>query len=397
MKVFSVSANTRLTGIASLLVDVSSEMIFPLLPFFLTNILLAPVFVIGLLESLGEVTLALVSFLSGIYSDRIGKRKGIIVGGYAASAVFKAFLPFVTSWPQVAVIRMLDRAGKGARVVPRDALIGMSEPKENLGHAFGFRKMMDNIGAILGPLIATFFIIFFFNNSNSEESYRALFAIAIVPAVLAMLFLAFIKDPKSNGNHQTKRILLDVFKIPNFKQFMLSGAVFSLGQFSIMFFLLRANEFMPLYLIPLGYLSFNIFYTIFSYPAGILSDKFGARKALIFAMLCFIASIMCIGFFPSMVVIFISFALLGLFMAIADTAPQVFLTSSLPQDHYASAIGSYKGITGLTSVPANLLAGLLWTIPIFSVPATFIFSIITSVLGILCLVLLVKEGRGTVR
>lgn len=389
----SVSRNTKILGVASFLVDTSSEMIFPLLPFFLTDVLFAPIFVIGLLESLGGFTVAILSFSSGVYSDRIGKRKPIILLGYGVSALFKGFLPIVTSWSQVIMLRILDRAGKGARDVPRDALIGLSEEKTNLGHAFGFRKLMDNIGAILGPLIATGFVILFFNNTHSEESYRTLFTFAVIPAVLAVLVLLFLRDKKTNKNHHTKKILSDVFKLPNFKQFMLAGILFSIGQFSIMFFLLRANDFLPLFLIPLSYLAFNVFYTIFAYPAGVLSDRFGAKNALIIALLCFLSSLIGMAFFPSMVVVFLSFALLGLFMAIAETAPQVFLVRTLPRDHYASAIGSYKGILGLTALPANLIAGLLWTIPLFSVPSAFLFSIATTVVGIVVLLFLVKEKR----
>ncbi|MFH1394482.1 MAG: MFS transporter [Candidatus Micrarchaeota archaeon] len=392
MKIFSVSRNSKLLGIASMLTDISTEMIYPLLPFFLTDILLAPVFVIGLMESLGEFTAAAFGFLSGVYSDSIGKRKRLILTGYGASAAFKGFLALVTAWPQVILLRVLDRAGKGIRDVPRDALIGLSEPKDNLGKAFGFRKFMDNIGAILGPLAATAFVILFFNSVHTEESYRTLFLIAVIPAVLAIAALFFLTDPHTEKTPSIK-ILTGVFNIPNFRQFMVAGIVFSVGQFSILFFLLRANEYLPLFLIPLSYLAFNVFYTIFAYPAGVLSDKLGARNALVLAMLCFLATLFGIGFFPSMLVIFVAFALLGLFMAIAETAPQVFLVKTVPAAHYASAIGSYKGILGLTALPANLLAGVLWTMPLFGIPSAFILSIITTALAIVMLLVLVKEKK----
>ncbi len=392
MRIFSVSRNSKLLGTASMLTDISTEMIYPLLPFFLTDVLFAPVLVIGLMESLGEFTVALVGFLSGMYSDSVGKRKRIIIAGYSASALFKGFLAVVTSWPEVIALRILDRTGKGMRDAPRDALIGLSEPKENLGKAFGFRKFMDNMGAILGPLIATFFVILFFNSVHSEESYRTLFLVAVIPAALAVLALLFLKDRKTEKS-PPKRILTDVFNIPNFRQFMIAGIVFSVGQFSILFFLLRANEYLPLFLIPLTYLAFNVFYTIFAYPAGLLSDRLGARNALIVAMACFLVTLIGVGFFPSLPVLFFAFALLGLFMAIADTAPQVFLIKVVPKERYAGAIGSYKGIMGLTALPANLLAGILWTIPLFSVPSAFTFSIATTVLAMVVLVMLVKEKK----
>ena len=139
-----LSRNTKILGVASFLVDVSSEMIFPLLPFFLTVILGAPVFAVGLMESLGGLAVALTAILAGFYSDKIGKRKKIIVFGYGLSALSKTFLVIVTSWIQVILIRILERFGKGIRDTPRDALIGLSETKSTLGRAFGFRKFMDN-------------------------------------------------------------------------------------------------------------------------------------------------------------------------------------------------------------------------------------------------------------
>ncbi|HID73221.1 TPA: MFS transporter, partial [Candidatus Micrarchaeota archaeon] len=226
MRIFSVSRNSKLLGTASMLTDVSTEMIYPLLPFFLTDILFAPVFVIGLMASLGEFTVAVMGFLSGMYSGAIGKRKAIIITGYSASAIFKGFLALVTSWPQVVFLRVLDRAGKGIRDVPRDALIGLSEPKSNLGRAFGFRKLMDNIGAILGPLAATAFVILFFNSVHTEESYRTLFLLAVIPAALAVAVLLFLRDPKTEKSASVK-ILTDVFRVPNFRQFMMAGVVFS--------------------------------------------------------------------------------------------------------------------------------------------------------------------------
>lgn len=387
-----LSRNSRLLGFASMFTDISSDMIYPLLPFFITSVLGAPVFAVGLMESLGEFAVAVSGFLAGLYADAIGKRKRIIIAGYGASAVFKAFMAYVASWPQALFLRVLDRTGKGVRDVPRDALIGLSEPRENLGHAFGFRKMMDNIGAIIGPLAATAFVILFFDSSHTEESYRAIFLVSFIPAAVAVALLAFLKDNPTESTHPRKA-LADVLGIPGFRQFLFAGAVFSLGQFSVMFFLLRANEHLPLFLIPLSYLAYNVFYTIFAYPAGILSDRFGARNSMVAAMLCFLLSLVIIGFFPSSLTVFASFALLGLFMAIAETAPQVFLVRVMPKTHYSSAIGSYKGVLGIVALPANLIAGILWTVPFFSVPSAFLFSIATTVIAVLSLVFLVDGNN----
>lgn len=390
MHIPQISKNTKLMSIASFFTDISSEMIYPLLPFFLTNILLAPVFVIGLMESLAEFAVSLSSFLSGIYSDKMGKRKKLIIFGYSLSAIFKWFLLVISSWQQIIVFRIIERLGKGIRDVPRDALIGLSESKENLGNAFGFRKMLDNTGALLGPLLASFFVIFIFGGEHSLEAYNLLFTVAFIPAVLAVVFLLFLNDPNTQKT-QPKKILKEVFHTKNFKQFLTAGIVFSIGQFSLMFFLLRSNDFMPLVMVPIVYLAFNMFYTIFAMPAGIMADKLGAKKTLLVGMFCFLLAVLGFAFIPSQSIIFVAFMLLGLFMAIAETAPQILLIRTVERKHYASAIGSYKGLVGITALPANLVAGGLYLVPVFGSPATFLFSAVTSILGILLLVVLVKE------
>jgi len=385
-----VSRNTKLLGFASFLVDLSSEMIYPLLPFFLTSILRAPAFIIGLMESLGELAVSISSFFSGLYSDRIGERKRLIISGYSLSAAFKIFLVFVSSWGQMVILRMIERTGKGIRDIPRDALIGMSEEKGNLGRAFGFRKLLDNSGAILGPLIATILLAYLLGSGSEEAAYRTIFAMAIFPAALAIIGLFFLQDKKTQAT-PAKVILGEVFRIRNFRQFLIAGSVFALGQFSVMFFLLRANDFLPLVLIPVVYLGYNVFYTLFSMPAGMLSDRFGARKTLIAGMALFLFSSATMAFFPSALASFLSLALLGLFMAIAETAPQILLVRSVSPNFFASAIGAYKGLMGAIALPANLIAGLLYSITILSSPATFHFSVFTSVIGIILMAFLVRE------
>ncbi len=385
-----ISKNTKILAVASFLVDVSSEMIFPLLPFFLTVILGAPVFAIGIMEGLGASVVALAAILSGFYSDKIGQRKKIILFGYGLSAAFKGFLAIVTSWPQVIALRLIERIGKGVRDTPRDALIGLSETKETLGKAFGFRKFLDNAGAVIGPLLAAFFIAFLFGGEHTESAYRLLFLIAVIPASLAVIALFFIKDKPSKAEPPRiafKHILSNV-KVRNF---IIVMAFLYLGGFSMMFFLLRASDYMVLVLIPIAYLAYNASYTIFSLPSGMMADKFGARKTILFAMLLFLSALIGVAFFPSLTVLFLVFIALGWFMAIAKTVPQVFIVNKMEKNNYASALGSYRGLTALAAFPANLAAGFLWTISVFSVPGTFIFSIATTVLAIVFLLVFVRD------
>lgn len=390
MKNKGISQNTRLLAITSFLVDVSSEMVFPLLPAFLTIFLGAPVIIIGVMESLSEFVIAIADIFSGFYSDKVGRRKKLILFGYSISAFFKGLLVLAGTWLQVVVIRICERTGKGLHESPRDALIGLSEDGPSLGKAFGFRKLFDSAGAMFGPLIAAAIVILFFNETYTEFAYRLIFAVAFVPALLAILVLFFIKDKPSI--RATPRFALErIVSNTNIRNFIIVAMIFYLGQFSLMFFILRANEFLPLFLVPIAYLAYTAAYTAFSMPAGIIVDRFGAKSALALAMLFFLTALTGFAFFPSIFVIFLMFAILGCYMAISETAPQILLVKSSQHNHYGSTIGTYRGITGMAAVPANLIAGMLWTIGVLSVPSAFIFSIATTCFAFVLLLIFVKK------
>lgn len=386
-----LSNNTKLTGLASMLVDASSEMIFPLLPFFLTAVLGAPVLAVGLMESLGEFATAVTSLLAGLYSDKIGKRKNIIILGYTLSGLLKGMFIIATAWPQVVLFKIIERVGKGMRESPRDALIALSEKPETLGQAYGYRKFMDNIGALIGPLLATIFLILFFNNTHNGENYRMLFAIALIPAVLGIVVLFFLKDQYS----AKKPVLVNLKsvmanqEVVNFSVIM---ALFTIGQFSMMFFLLRANEFMPLYLIPVVYLVYNAAYTMFTLPAGLLIGRMGSRKTILFGISLFATAVFIMAFLPSIPTIFIAFLLTGCFMAIGEVVPQAFIVKRTEKGSHAATLGFYRSAVGIAALPANLLAGMLWGINILGAPAAFLLSLATSLAAGLLLFFTIKNG-----
>lgn len=377
----NLSRNTKIMGIASFLVDASSEMIFPLLPFFITIVLGGPAFAVGLMEGLGEFAVAVSSILSGLYSDKIGKRKNIILFGYSLSALFKAFLLVITTWPQVVLLKMVERVGKGMRDSPRDALIALSEKKEVLGEAYGFRRFLDNLGATLGPLLATLIIAVFFGNSHNGEAYNFLFVVALIPATLAIAVLFFVKE-KESAKKPTKINLEYISKNRDVKRFSLLMAFFTLGQFSLMLFLLKAGEVVSLVFIPVFYLVFNVAYTLFAIPAGIMIDKIGSKKTMVSGMLLFAAAVALIALAPNPATIFFAFILIGCQMAISQTVPSAFLVNRTEEGSYATAIGFYKSVVGISSLPANLIAGVLWTITFLGIPAAFIFSFIVSLVSV---------------
>ncbi len=381
-----LSRNTKIFSFASFLVDISSEMIIWILPFFLSTVLAAPIFVIGLIDALRESVGKLVGIFAGVYADKTGKRKKLIIFGYSLSAIIKAFLIVATHWFHVLIVIFFERFGKGIRDAPRDAMIVMSEKKENLGRAFGFRRMFDTFGAILGPLVAMLILAFMMNNGNIESAYRFIFTIALIPAILAVLILFFIKEESTK--YDGKNIIASVLKAKNFKNFIFASLIFAIGEFTIALFLLRAGEFANIIYIPLFGMIFNIFYATFSVPAGHLTDRIGAKKSLTISWAIFMLAAIGFAFFASFQSIFILFAVLGLFTAIYKVAPSVYLSKIIPKEQYASATGLYQGIVSLAVLPANFIASALWG---YGPQIVFGFPIATTLIAIVALSFLVKE------
>jgi len=390
----AMSRNTKLFGAISFLTDVSSEMIFPLLPFFLTGVLGAPAFVLGFMESIGEFTAGISRFAAGVYSDKIGKRKMPMLAGYLLSSISKGALFFAVIWQHVVALRFLDRLGKGIRNAPRDSLLAQSEKKENLGRAFGYLKMMDSAGATIGPLLASALLILFFAGDGIGQAYRNIFAIAFIPAIIAVALILFVKDKKDGIGDGHRFSFSSLLSVRNYKMFLLVIGIFSLGQFSVAFFLLKANPIVGLILIPIIYLAYNLFYTIFAVPAGYLSDKFGAKNAILTGFVLFTISIFLMAFYSAIWSAFLSLAILGVFMAIIETAPKVFITRTFDESKYGSAIGLYGAVAGIIALPSNLIAGILWEQNMFGTNASFVFAIATTLVALVLLKFMVSDNHS---
>ncbi|MEW5996940.1 MAG: MFS transporter [Candidatus Micrarchaeota archaeon] len=385
-----LSANTKILGAVSFLGDASSEMLEPIIPLFLTNVLGASALVIGLLEGVSEIAVAVMRFVSGWFSDEYRSRKKLVLFGYSLSTLMKGFFPFTATWPQFFALKTVERIGKGVRTPPRDAIIGESEPWSRLGRAFGFRKMMDSAGAILGPLLAAF-LLAFFAGMGEEAVYRAIFMIAVIPAALGVALIFFVKESEK----QLERIK-DGKGLFNgeIRGFMLVAALFSLGQMGTAFFILRSSELLPLVMIPVAYLAYNAVYTTMAIPMGILTDRVGPKRMMVAAYSMFAASTLVFAFTHNELTSFVGFALLGVFIAIIETTPRVYLVETVPGHRYASAIGAYQGITGILLLPANIIAGALWNVQVLGAHAPFIFSAAVAAVSIALMQLYVKEARG---
>ncbi|MBD3397630.1 MFS transporter [Candidatus Micrarchaeota archaeon] len=383
-----LSKDTKLLSLNSFFTDISTEMIVPLLPFFITQTLGAPALILGLIEGWAEVSVSLLDMASGWLSDRIKKRRPLVLFGYSLSAVTKPLFAFASSWPQLFMFRFVERMGKGIRRVPRDAMIAATETKAQMGKAFGFRKMMDSAGAMLGPLIAAFLVFHFGGEMPEGEIYRAIFLLAFIPAIIGVALLLLVKEKKEEiaKISSSARVVSK-----DFSHFLIVAAFFSIAQMGIAFFILKGGEALPLVLVPIAYLAYNAAYTVFAMPAGMLTDALGPKRMLTAAYFLFAIICLLFAFLSEAAMMLALFGALGIFMAIMQTTPRVYLVQTAPGHKYATAIGTYQGVTGLLLLPANLIAGALWEVHFAGAHLPFIISAGIAIIAMLALIFFVKS------
>ncbi|NIM99289.1 MAG: MFS transporter [candidate division Zixibacteria bacterium] len=352
-----IPKNVLLLGVVSFLTDASSDMIYPVLPLFLSDVLRSSVLFIGLIEGIAESTASILKVFSGWFSDKLGKRKLLVALGYGLSSLGKPVLSVVAAGWQVLLVRFADRFGKGVRTSPRDALIADSATEEQRGLSYGFHRAMDSAGAVAGPLLA--FVFLPLVNGN----YRVLFLIASVPALLAVLILIlFVKERERIREKVGGAVKFEFSRFhPKFKIFILGVTIFALGNSSDAFLLLRARDLgIGLVHVPLLWLGMHLIYALVSSPAGVLSDKIG-RKNLILSGL-FIYSLVYLGFaFATRPLqVWMLFGAYGFYYGLADGAMRAHVADLVEKNHRATAFGIYHGAVGLTTLPASLVFGWLW-------------------------------------
>lgn len=348
--------NILVFSFVSLFQDTASEMIYPLLPTFLTGVLLAPATVVGLIEGLAESLSTLLKVVSGWLSDRSGRRKLWASGGYLLSGLVKPFFALAVAWPQVLVIRTLDRAGKGVRGAPRDALMALDVPAGQRGQAFGFHRAMDTLGAVIGPVLAAFLL------QAYQGNLRAVFAWAILPGLLsAALAIVFVRErPAQRSAAVLPRLTLAPFD-RRFKRFLLVLVLFMLANSSDAFLLLRARATgLPLTLVPLLWLVFNSVYALGAGPAGWLSDRLPRKRVLIAGFSVY--SLVYLGFASVSAAwqVWLLFACYGLYYALTEGVSRALTADLTPPELRGTAFGLYYTATGLALFPASLIAGVLW-------------------------------------
>jgi MFS family permease len=389
-KIFGFNKNVTVAGLVSFFMDVSSEMIYPLVPLFLSNVLGVNKSVIGLIEGIAESTASLLKVFSGWFSDKIGNRKWLMAAGYGISAISRPIVALAATWHHVMGFRFMDRFGKGIRTAPRDALIAESADKTHLGRAFGFHRAMDTMGAVVGPALAFFFLGLFSNN------YRTVFWLSMIPGVIAVLMIIFfITEKKKYVAAHVERPKLTMKHFDwRFKFFVFITGIFAIGNSSDVFLILRAQQIgIPTIMIPIVYLLFNLIYSLSAIPAGIAADKFGKKRVILAGFVLF--AILYYGFAVASdtKTIWILFAFYGLFMGLTEGIQKAFLASIIPQDFKATAFGIYNTVVGIAMFPASLIGGWLWDS--ISPSATFYFGAITASISAILFIVFIASIKKT--
>jgi MFS family permease len=355
--------NVWIVTATSFLTDISSEMIVYLVPLFLANVLKAGTAVIGLIEGLAETTASLMKIYSGALSDKLGKRKWITVIGYAVSTIAKPFMYFAETWHWVLGVRVADRLGKGIRTAPRDALVAGSIDEKQRGLAFGLHRAGDTAGAFFGLLIAA--VVVWLTQAGAADLTRRTFQIAvlvsILPALLAVIVLAIgARDVAGQGKSKTP--ILSLKGMDNrFKIFMLVLVLFTLGNSSDAFIILRGQERgLDVLQIMLMLMTFNLIYSILAGPLGALSDKIGRRRLIIGGWIAY--GLVYLGFALSKTgwQIWTLFGFYGIYYAATEGSAKALIADLVPSERRGTAYGLYNAAIGLTAFPASAFAGLLW-------------------------------------
>ena len=371
-----LTTNIFILGLVSLLTDLSSQMVFPLIPLFLTTTLGAGAYAVGIVEGAAETTASLLKVISGYWSDKIKKRKPFVLLGYSLSSVTKPLFALAYTWPFVLFIRVVERIGKGLRTAPRDAIVAESCDKNVRGKAYGLQRAMDGIGSISGAVLAFLLL--------PSLGYRNIFLLAFIPAIIAVFFILFVKEKKMPSKEVRKISLKVSFReLPlNLKLFIAASSVFALGHFGYAFLLLRAKNIgLTDDMAILMYVLFYIVYTLFIIPSGILSDKIGRKPVLAMGYLMFAITSLGLIYTSDLYGILLFFVIYGIFYAMVDGVQRAFVVDLAPKHLKATALGTFHTAVGLVALPGGYIAGMLWDK--ISPEATFVYGFLLAIISLI--------------
>ncbi|NYZ73600.1 MFS transporter [Candidatus Micrarchaeota archaeon] len=358
-----IKRNVIVLGIVSFLTDVSSEMVFPIIPLFLTTVLGVGTEIVGLVEGVADSISSLLDIFFGYWSDLRGRRKDFVVAGYGLSAILKAGLVLATIWQQILLIRGLERVGKSIRTSPRDAIIAESADEKSRGAAFGLHRAKDTMGAVVGPLLALAILSLY---GQGESGYRTVFMFGLVPAALAVFtILLFVREPKKTPQKEAvkKPHFWESLRMlgQGYKRFLMISCLFSLAYFSFALLIVRASNIgIATQDILLIYVLYNVVYAIASMPIGTLSDRIGRKHVIAASFMLY--ALICVGF------IFVSdfwqvaalFAIYGIFVAADESVNKAYISDMVEEKSRGIALGAYNSAVGAVYLPANAIFGAIW-------------------------------------
>lgn len=376
-RILGVPPTVVLVGIVSMLMDISSEMLVPIMPLFITGVLGASAVTLGLIEGLAESTASLLKVYSGRVSDR-GARKPWVVAGYGLSALSRPLLALSGGWGSLLAARLVDRTGKGLRTAPRDAIIAGATPLAELGRAFGVHRGMDTLGAAIGPLIAFACLPLL--------GYRGVFWLSFIPAALAVVvLLIFVQEHAQEIKTRRDAPRVPFPKDARLTGFLIAVTLFALGNSSDAFLLLRTQDLgVKALAVPLVYFAFNLVYAVVSGPAGVLADRLGRGRVARVGVLLFALIYGGFALAGSAWLAWALFLLYGVFMAFTEGVWKAYLGELAPDGTRGAVYGWYNGLVGVMALPASLIAGLLWQRVSHGAP--FAFGAVTALIaGVLML------------
>jgi MFS family permease len=351
-----LSRNVYVLSAVSFFQDAASELVYPVLPLFLTGVLGASPAIVGLIEGVAEATASIMKAVSGRLADRM-RRRPLIAAGYGISSFSKLLIGFATGWPLVLIARFADRVGKGVRTSPRDALIAADTPRELRGRAFGFHRAADTAGAVVGPLLGLLLY------EVLDHRLRPLFFVAFVPAAVSVALIGLVREraapPPASG---ARAGTTSPSQLPaRFWRVVAFLAIFGLVNFSDALLILRADELgLGFVEIVLVYVLYNTTYAALSYPAGRLSDRVPRHLVFAAGIAVFAAAYVGLGLTTSAAWVWVLLPLYGGYTALTDGVGKAWLADLLPSDRLGTGLGMYQAITGAASLVAGIWAGLAW-------------------------------------
>jgi len=378
--------NVFLIGLTSFFNDLSNEMVLAIFPAFFTSVLKAGAGSLGLVEGLADGAANIIKIYAGRFSDKIQKRKPFMILGYGLSVATRPLYLLASSVSGVAGIRVADRVGKGLREAPRDAIISLSTSKEEMGRAFGYHRMLDTLGGILGPLVAYLILRAY------PEGFNIVFIVAFVIGLLAVLSLIFVKDVV--GEVRKGNLSLDSLAVfpAEFKRYLVALFLLSAGSIPVAVLLLKTQHLgFSLASIPLFYMLYSLSYAGFSVPAGGMSDRIGPRTVMRIGYAVLLIGYVVVAFAEGAIILATGFLVLGLFPALTDGVARALASELSPESHRAGAYGLVNATAGFGLIFAGICGGYIWEH--FGVNYALLAGGIFVVMGIIVLSTIIANGK----